>query len=310
MKSKEELRASAKRFNKIVIWGLRKKFHTHRYIFLGYYKTLKKIGIPVVWVEDEIKNQGIIEKNDLIISAEVQGKMVPAKLKFEDYHLPIRDDVYYCLHNFQNIFVDRINPGKLLKLQIYVKDSEKYRKIHEAVNFDEQTKTLFQPWGTDLLPEEFKSPVFNKSKNVFWIGSIWNNALNQGNIEAMDALKNALSERNLKFIPLRFIPDFLNILLIRHSRLAPAIAGSFQVGINYPPCRMFKNISYGQLGFSNVKKFDDILGEYNITGTIEEMVDKILSLSEREYKDFVCNQQIIVKNYTYLQHLGNIFKLL
>jgi len=264
----------------------------------------------VVWVEDEMKNQSIIEKGDLVISAEMQGKMVPAKIKFEDYYLPIRDDVYYCLHNFQDIFVDKINPEKLLKLQVYVNYAQQFKEIYVGVHFDEQNKTLYQPWGTDLLPEEFKKPTFNKGKRVFWIGSVWNNALNQGNESEISILKAALKKNNLRFVNLRFIPDALNIFLIRHSRIAPAIAGKFQVDSNYLPCRMFKNISYGQLGFTNVTKFGSILGEYNISGSIEEMVGKTLALKEKEYKELTSNQQKIVKNYTYLQHLNNIFKFL
>jgi hypothetical protein len=71
---------------------------------------------------------------------------------------------------------------------------------------------------------------------------------------------------------------------------------------------MFKNISYGQVGFSNVKKFKDILGEYCVEGNIEEMVEKVLKLKEKEYKDLVLMQQSIIKNYTYKNALENILK--
>jgi hypothetical protein len=49
-------------------------------------------------------------------------------------------------------------------------------------------------------------------------------------------------------VNLKFVPDWVNVAAIRRSRIAPAIAGRWQVEHNYLPCRMFKNISYGQLG--------------------------------------------------------------
>jgi spore maturation protein CgeB len=39
--------------------------------------------------------------------------------------------------------------------------------------------------------------------------------------------------------------------LIRGARFAPALQGAWQVDHGYIPCRLFKNISYSQLGVSN-----------------------------------------------------------
>lgn len=309
----EELKQNAKRFNKIVIWGLKKRFHTHRFIHSGFYRTLKKVGVPVVWVEDEKKNQKFIEKNDLIISAEVHGKMVPKKNKFEDYNLPVREDVYYCLHNYQDILINKLNPKNFIKLQVFGNTNEKGLndyKFNEVSFYNKEINTLFQSWGTDLLPNEFKKPVFNKNKLVFWIGSVWNNEYNQGNIQEIEELQESLDKHSIKLIKIRFIPRFLNILLTRISRLAPAIAGKFQVDVDYLPCRMFKNISYGQLGFSNVKKFREILLEATLPGdTIEEMINNALKLEKGEYISLILKQQEKIKEHTYVNNLLNIIKV-
>jgi hypothetical protein len=97
-------------------------------------------------------------------------------------------------------------------------------------------------------------------------------------------------------------------LPVRFSTSAPAIVGDWQREHEYLPCRMFKNISYGQVGFSNVPKFKDILGEYCIDGSFEEMIEKVLLLKESEYKELVLRQQEIIKKYTYKNALENIFK--
>ncbi len=150
MNTVEELRTNSKKFNKIVIWGLKKRWHTHRFIFQAYYQNLKKCGIPVIWVEDEKKNQKFIEKNDLIFTASgMVGKMVPEKFSLADYNVPIRSDVYYCLHAEKNILIEKMEPGKYIELKYYSDEALKYTKIYEAVHFDSETRTLYQPWGTN-----------------------------------------------------------------------------------------------------------------------------------------------------------------
>jgi hypothetical protein len=177
--------------------------------------------------------------------------------------------------------------------------------------FNTKTRTLYERWGTDLLFEEFKPPVFNTNSFVFWIGSIWNNAANEGNIEEINELKRVLADNKLKFLHLRFIPDFLNRFFIRRSRVAPAIAGRWQVESNYPPCRMFKNISYGQLGITNVTKFKDLLGDSFVGGnSVREIIEKALSLSKTDYTKMVVAQQMAIKNYTYKNAIENIIKAL
>jgi hypothetical protein len=297
---------------RIVIWGLRKKFHTHRYIHKAFYENAKKIGYDVVWVEDDKENQKYIKSGDLIISAEPVGKMVPEKFDISDYNLPIRNDVFYCLHKFKDIFLSElkknVDRNRILELLVYENKAEKSdTKIRAAVFFDSVNRVLYQPWGTNLLPNEFKKPVFNKNRFVFWIGSVWNDKNNHGNVNEIMALKVALKKNNLKFVHLRFIPDWLNIILVRLSRIAPAIGGRIQTEVNYLPCRVFKNISYGQLAITNVKRFKDILGDYFIDGeTIEDLVSKGLSLSENDYKNMVIGQQKSIINYTYEQAIKNI----
>lgn len=295
---------NTKKFGKVVVLGLKTQYHTHRYIHAGFFGTLKKLGIPAVWIDYSQGN--IIQPGDLVISAYVKGKNVG------EINLPIKTGVYYCLHNFAEEVCTQIDPKFLLRLQVYTTAAEKAdQKWDEVTFFDTKLQTLFQPWGANLLPEEFKPPTFNNHKFVFWIGSVWDNELHQGNVEQIAELKQALAKFSLKFKAVRFVPDWLNVRLIRYSRLAPAIAGRWQAENNYLPCRMFKNISYGQLGFSNVKKFGDLLKNCNIEAeSIQGLVEKLLSLSKSEYLETIRKQQEIVKSQTYVNKLNNICKAL
>lgn len=312
MSIQKELKQNSQNFNKVVIWGFRTKWHTHRFIFQAYYENLKKCGIPVVWVDDEVKSRSIIEPNDLILSASgMHGKMVPEKKSLDDYALPIRNDVFYCLHAENDYFAEKIDFNRSIKLKFYSNEAKQYPEIYTAVHFDDKTRTLYQPWGTNLLPDEFKKPIFCRNKFVFWIGSIWKGKQGEGNISEIAKLRNILKSYKLKLIPVRFVPNFINVFLVRHSRLAPAIGGLIQVKTNYLPCRMFKNISYGQLAFSNIDKFNDIFKDCNIyNNDMEQIINEVLSLKKEAYLDLIKKQQAICKKYTVANHLNNIFKFL
>lgn len=303
-----EVQLSLKKFNKVIIWGLRKKYHTHRYIHQAYYESFKKLGKEVVWVEDEVESQKIVQPGDLLFAAEPVGRFVGEKRVLADYALPIRNDVYYCLHNYQDIFLNKLDSSRVLKLQVYLRDKEVFEQIGLDTFFDNKSNTLYQAWATDLMPWEFKEPIFSKSPFVFWVGSIWDNELHQGNKLAINNLKLALRENNLKFVQVRFVPNSLNSLLIRHSRLSPAVAGEYQVNIDYLPDRYFKNLSYGQLPFTNVKKLNELFSgpAANLNST-KEQIDTLLALSKSEYLAEVNRQQEICKShFTYLQKIRNI----
>lgn len=290
-----------KKFHKVVLWGLRTQRHTHRYIHHTFYRTLRKINAPVVWVDDTARNASAIEKNDLVISVNIAGR-----------HLPLLNDVFYCLHNFDDTVHDRIAPSKNIRLQVYTNQAEINSEKWDAVTFfNTEKRQLCQPWGTDLTAEEFLPPVEGtRLKISFWIGSIWNNELNQGNLREIAALKKALARKSITFIPLHGVPDRFNKMLVRASLIAPAIGGGWQAENNYLPCRMFKNISYGQLGISNVKKFSDLFGkEFWVAGdTIEELVDQALFLDPKRKREIILAQQDVVKKHTYIDKVNNILK--
>ncbi|MCL5798058.1 MAG: hypothetical protein M1366_04610 [Patescibacteria group bacterium] len=289
-----------KRFNKVVIWGLRSVNNTYRYIQGHFFETLRKLEYPVVWVDDEIKNGVVISNGDLVISANVGGN-----------NLPIKKEIFYCLHNFDSGFYKNISDKRRIVIQVYTNDAEKgCEKWDKVTFFDREKQILYQPWGTNLLPGEFYEPVYRKrSPLAFFIGSIWDNLRHQGNIRKINELKKVLKNNNLTFIHLQGVPDWWNAFLVRASRIAPAIAGEWQERANYLPCRVFKNVSYGQIAVTNVGKFHDLFKGFTIDGKdIEELIGNALLLKAKDYIELVYEQQKEVKKHTYFQSLLNISK--
>ena len=299
-----ELRREIGRFNKVVVWGLKTSSHTHAHIHRHFFDALTKVGAKAAFVDDSAENVDVLERNDLIIAVDVASS-----------HLPIAEGVYYCLHNCPDDIHRRIAPARNIRLQTYTNLAEPAsggaEKWDEVTFFDSARRTLFQPWATDLLASEFEEPILHRSGGiVFWVGSIWDDGLGRGNVNEIQTLKDVLEARDIRFVHLRSISDSLNVRYVRSSLIAPAIVGRWQMEHNYLPCRMWKNISYGQLGVSNVRKFDEVFDDCTVKGrSIEEIIDNTLSLPFSTYRDMICRQQEIVKSrHTYVNRLLNIIR--
>lgn len=272
-----EALAYVKRIGKVVVWGLHSQWHSHRFIHQGFVETFRHLGIPVVWTNFNA-DPGIIGERDFVITSNATGRGTRG-----DPLAPLRPGAYYCFHGFEGIPYE-IDRARYMRLEVFTRKALSASESWDPVTFfDAPTKTLYQPWGTNLVEESFHGPTVSLSPFVFWVGAIWDNALGQGNIKEVSELRRVLQARSLRFVHLKFVPNWVNVQSVRHSRIAPAIAGGWQVEWDYLPCRMFKNISYGQLGISNVGKFRDLFVNCTVQGdTVAELIDNALSLPTRD----------------------------
>lgn len=69
---------------------------------------------------------------------------------------------------------------------------------------------------------------------------------------------------------------------------------------------MFKNISYGQLGLTNIQKFSVIIDDKLVSNKLEDIISYALSLNKNKYKESVKEQQSVIRDYTYANSLINI----
>ena len=73
---------------------------------------------------------------------------------------------------------------------------------------------------------------------------------------------------------------------------------------------MFKNVSYGQLGFTNVPRLRLVFGDtLPWADGVEETTETILSLSRDDYLSAVEAQQAVARRYTYMNRLEQIVSM-
>jgi len=297
---KTVLSNALKKFTSVVIWGLKNpSTSTQRHIHRHLFTVLNKIGSRVLWCENLSENNDLIENGSLVITSN-----------------QCCSNLRYVKHNWYAI----------CHIEFHIEDCKSFVNLRvfgdadfepESVFWEKTTvflkshNRLYQSFGTDLLPEEFLSPVFNSKDSIYWVGSIWNDVNNHGNVRTIGLLQKALEKHHIKFIHLQDISDEENIDKIRSSRIAPAIGGDFQTKA-IMPCRIWKNISYGQLGVTNLSKAIDVFGDYVIyDSNIDKLIDRALSIGEKEYLDTIIYQQnVVAKDHTYLNWIFNAIKAL
>lgn len=240
-------------FNKVVLWGHKMHSHTHSYIHYGFYKAFKHLGYDTLWLDRNDNISSIDFSNSLFIT---EGQV--------DQNIPLRTDCRYILHNCEHGKYKKLFDENLcIVIQVYTHDCLKRKepKFDDCMHVNLELKTIYMPWATDLLPYEIDEikeqlPMKTKGNTIYWVGSIWDGI--HGNREQIAPFEKACKESNVHFQHSTYIDQNRSIELMQESYMAPAIQGKWQCENGYIPCRIFKNISYGQMGITNSKTAYDL----------------------------------------------------
>ncbi len=291
---------------RVVIWGLKTSYDdTYRFIHLGFFSTLKKLSVPVIWVDDVISSQLAVGEGDLIISSN-------RSMQF----MPIRSEIKYCLHNPEQKYRDQLGLDQYVLLQVMTNErfleknklnAEINSRLRGVASYDLDCNVLHQSWGTPLLEREFYKPIdFPIKKSEYFIGTIWDNELGQGNQKVIPIYKSALKREGINFYHVKGAPEALNPTYVRHSAIGASIVGNWQRENGYTPCRLFKAISYGRLGSINSiltkNQYPWVVANENV----DELVDNILRMSKKEIIELISFQQEQLREETYDCKIQNI----
>ena len=289
---------------KFIAWGATSNSDTLYYIFKGYIKAFTKLGYECYHLDnnDDVSNMNF--DNSVFFTA-------------GNYHdkIPIKNNCKYVLHNCDN--VEKFDKNSLI-LQVYTvdvldrKDEEKSNKIDNCIWFSEKTRTLYQPWATDLLSEEIDEKYEHKAYNTCtWIGSVWGGE--HGNINEITKLKQNCVDNNYYFAAFTNNKTSFeeNRNIVYMSEITPSFNGDWQKRKHYISCRVFKNISYGKPCITNNQAAFELLDGNAIYCQPENTIESYKTHSVNQLTNMFSNSVKIVKEkHTYLNRAQNIIKLL
>jgi hypothetical protein len=242
------------KINKIVIWGHKFHRHTHSYIHNGYYKAFKKLGYKVEWYGNDDDVTNVDFSNSLFIT-EHQG----------DEKMPIRNDCLYVIHNIDNSTKKYDIPDEnIINLKCSHRDNDMcnnvrtFNEIEHSFYGHKKHIIYFTLWATDLFPEEINENIKNidsilkkRDDGMFyhigmasqtWLGIMNHLHYDLGlNIRHLGGVWQDKPEMD----------EYEAMEFTQKSVLPLALQDIDQIKLNYVPCRIFKNISYGRMGVTN-----------------------------------------------------------
>lgn len=287
---------------KAVVWGIRPNSHTHSYIHAAFHKAFKAMGFESNWIPENTDVSNMDMSNTIFIT---EGQF--------DQGIPIREDCKYVLHNCNPAKYANLKPENILTLQVYTNDvlPRKCDNLGHGAYFMPEGRGLFQPWATDLLPNEIDLAWADapRSNDVHWVGSMGGGQF--GNIDEITQFKRAATTAGISFHchPPGSTTFEDNLRLIKQSYMAPAIHGTWQTNVGYIACRVFKNISYGQLGSTNCKEAAALFDGNVVCNkdTYQLFFDTRSRLGDK--KAITSAMQIVKDKHTYINRINTILSL-
>lgn len=317
-------------FKKVIIWGC--FTGSHSYIHSAYFKAFKHLGYETFWTNNlsEVGNT-----KDCLFLTENQHKN----------GMPIQEHSYYVLHHIDNeIFLNRgcklINLCNFVKIPLennknwnYPESKGVLEKVNSHVYYDRTKLALYQPWATNLLPEEIKKEpqqFISDRDEINFVGSVWSENINECidffvdchkknikvNIYGWLQFPNLLDKLpNIRHYPNEASDEDKARQVVEKSYIYPDIRCQHHKNLGYIPCRLFKNISYGCIPCTNSKACYDFFGEMlPYSEKTSDFIDSSINYFKKrdiEKEKYLIN---VVKNeHTYLNRVNEItkyFKLL
>ena len=295
---------------KFIIWGHKLHESTHSYIHSSYKRALDFLGYETYWVDhrDDISSIDLSDAVFIVEHAKHRGMPFLKNCKyvqlsfndeFEQHDIP-KENIITFRHS-----CDIIDPETF--------EHKVVEKIGELSYWDKKTRTLYQAWGTNLLPHEidYENPIkFNQNeKQLNYVGMFYQKDLWWRAEEfAAEISKNNGVEFKLFT---QSESDEKNQELIQKSFLCPDFRNDWHLRCGYIPCRVFKNISYGRVCGTNSPWVKQLFGDYVVYGGTPRTLYENLLDAEMNNKINMRESMLYVRdNHTYINRVQNILKLL
>jgi hypothetical protein len=303
-------------------------------------KVFEHLGHETYWFDDENHPADFDYDDAIFITEGYADAKIPIR-KSSIYFVHIARDPSRYLSTGARLIDIRYNVDYINDVNYsYVFDRAAAEKVEECAYYIEKAddsvlsnqyrkgvsgySALYLSWATDLLPHEFnfEDRFMQRSKEFYFVGSI-----GEGNMEQLKRLNAALVQMG---IPFRHVDPWRNpvsfedgMKMVQMSYIAPDIRGSaLRREVNgkpdtgcdhkhngYIPCRVFKNISYGQLGATNSKAVRELMG-----GLVVHSDDEFALAFECQRRsadhDFILEQMKLVQDkHTYVNRARAILKV-
>ena len=293
-------------FNNIIIYGPKLHQHINSWMFYGFYRAFVYKRYNVIWVNSESAN--LLDNYDLSNSLFFTDNI-------HDENIPLRSDGFYLLFNNYKSKYDDYNK---LHINIYRNDIGNYQKWKDLdyIRYSLDTKELFFPMATELLPEEIldnqKRKVLTNINNMRSICVLNEDVKTNSYIFA--EIKKVCNKNYFKMCLINNLNSDERINHVIQCQVAPIIHSQDQIDHNEIDSSIFQIISYGGFPVTNseytAKLFSSDCVYYS--DNAEDMIIKGIEHKNEYFMD-LCKWLVmddVKKNHTYVKRLDTIFWML
>lgn len=309
-------------FDRVVVWGHKPRYvqrygiwlvrrHTHSYIHEGYFRAFSYLGFSTSWLEDEPASAQVDLRRALVLTEDQA-----------DLHLPAVADCSYVLHhstkakyaqsdarvlnlaNFTTVEVEKLTKANGI-------DSN-WKKLDDVTFYDSRSRTLYQPWATNLLPTEINThQTFTPSRSqkfVHYVGTTRHDNIPH----SMRIIRQHVKREGLCLKVHSGVDDVTAEALMYSSRTSFDVRGTHHRNVGYIPCRIWKGLSYGIPMTSNSPKLHSIFGDrVNFAFSDMEMLDSSITHTDSSSYDQINDNKSWIKNHhTFVNRALRILEIL
>jgi len=305
-------------FKQVIIWGHKLHTHTHSYIHFAFKRAFEALGYPTYWFDNNDNVRNFDFSNSLFLT---EGQV--------DQKIPLRSDCRYILHYCRDFskYKKLYDQGNCILLAVYRYDNPEAggrhylmtapqcEKVDRWTYIDVPEKIIYMPWATDLLPNEIdlvkeKIKSVKKEKAVHVVASIDGGGKENPfeNLSKYAPFRQACEGNGIAFYNHKYLSMEENIDVTQRSLIASALQSQIQCDIGYIPCRIFKNISYGQFGSTNSKEVWELFDRkivYN-PDTYQLFYDTVNKVQHMDISELYELMDYVRDNHTYINRIERI----
>ena len=327
---------------KVIVWGYPLHTHTHSYGHAAAFKAFKYLGYETYWFHDDEYPKDFDYDNCIFWTEGYAERNIPIK-KSSTYfvhvcvnpkkYLEVGARIIDVRYNVKEIFdvnyhytrdlnrVTQVTDNGSLYYEKLTDDSGLTNRLLDGENIEYEA--LYMTWGTDLYPEEILDEFVDikKENSIYWLGTI-----SAANSQQVVPFAQNAQRNGIQFIHNDPWNRPLNFEVVQQltqvSYLAPEIRGSGDhdpttghTGTNhlftgYIGERLFKNISYGQLGITNSLASQELL-DGNLIFNLDTAQLFEDGVKNRDNKNLILEQmKLIREKHTWVKRLSDVMGIL
>lgn len=328
-------------FKKVIIWGYDTNAHTHYYINYGWYKAFKYLDYDTYWFSDNNFPTDFDFNDCLFVTEGWADNKIPISRTSIYLVNDCRDpnkyygkvkrliDMRYLVDEIRDInysyVLDKNKAEKISNSLFYERlhDNGGARDFHDNPQPMEY-EAIYTCWATDLLPHEIdiQDRFYSREQNIYWFGSA-----TPANTHELRLFANECEKNRINFIVSNpwYTPQSFDTVreMTKRSFMAPDIrtggdpnkialgeTGTCHKKIGYIACRLFKSVSYGQLGITNSKHMYDIMQNTVIYNDNEANLFHDAFPKLKDYNLIEEQMKIVKESHTFVSRIKDIMKII